>query len=632
MLTSSRRRYSSKGMGRRCLPSLLCLLAATCWGQLLGIHQVQGDGNRSPHEGERVRVRGVVTGVSTSGFFLQDVQPDQDPRTSEGLFVYLGAPPVVSPGKVVEVEGLVREYVPAADPACPPLTELVSPRWEVVGTAELPPPVSLTVDLPNGWELTQLEALEGMRVEVEELVVSGPTLGSVDETAMLASSRGVFFGVVAGRPRPFREPGFPPWDPVPAGNPPLFDGNPEVLRVDSLCLLGGRPLDTAAGSLVRGLRGPLTFASRRYTLCPEAEPTLLPPLPPPPAPPPPPGTLLLASWNLQRFFDDQNDPMRDEPVLSPEAFHRRVKKLVRALADFCQLPQVLLLQEVENQAVLAALAERLGREAQARWGETTGFSTYFVPGSDGSGLGLGLLVADQRRGVRVQVRETRAVLGAEELANPDGSRSPLFDRPPLFALLHLSAPRRQALTLAVVGVHLRSMNGLLSLEPGSRGWPTEGARVRAKRAGQAEALARFVSQFQGQNLLVVGDFNAFEFSDGVVDVVGTVAGFPDPQVVLPTGDWVSGDLLVLTHRELASQRFSYVYDGSAQALDHALASQELAALGLQLWRPRLAADWPEVARNGDGPWRVSDHDPLLVWLPLPRVPARALPRPRRSRP
>lgn len=620
-------------MGRRCLPVGLWFLAACGWAQLLPIHQLQGTGNRSPYEGQWVRVRAVVTGATLTGFFLQEPEPDEDPRTSEGLFVYQGAPPAVSPGQVVEVEGLVREYVPAADPASPPLTELVSPRVEVVGTAPLPEPVVLSPELPNGRELTQLEALEGMRVAVEELVVTGPTLGSVDEWTMLASSRGVFFGVVAGRPRPFREPGFPPWDPVPAGNPPLFDGNPEVLRVDSLCLLGGKALDAAAGSLVRGLRGPLTFSFRRYTLCPEAEPTRRSPLPPPPAPDPPPGTLLLASWNLQRFFDDQDDPMREEPVLSPEAFHRRLEKLARALADFCQLPQVLLLQEVESQAVLAALAERLAREAQARWGEATSFTTYFVPGHDSSGLGLGLLVASERRGVRVQVRELRAVLDEEELPNPDGSRSRLFDRPPLFARLHLSAPRRQALTLALVGVHLRSMNGLLSPEPGGRGWPSEGARVRAKRAGQAEALARLVDQSQRESLLLVaGDFNAFEFSDGVVDVVGTVAGSPDPQVVLPTGDWVSRDLLVLTHREPASQRYSYVHDGSAQALDHALASQELAALGLQVWRPRLAADWPEVARNGDGPWRVSDHDPLLVWLPLPRIPTRALPREPRSRP
>jgi len=45
-------------------------------------------------------------------------------------------------------------------------------------------------------------------------------------------------------------------------------------------------------------------------------------------------------------------------------------------------------------------------------------------------------------------------------------------------------------------------------------------RVRAKRAAQAEFLANLLQSHQaaGENVISVCDCNAFEFSDGYVDV------------------------------------------------------------------------------------------------------------------
>src|SRR6188768_1972400 len=67
-----------------------------CGGAALGIAEVQGAGPVSPELARSVTVEGRVTWVRAeadepAGFFLQAIQPDGDPRTSEGLLVLLPA-------------------------------------------------------------------------------------------------------------------------------------------------------------------------------------------------------------------------------------------------------------------------------------------------------------------------------------------------------------------------------------------------------------------------------------------------------------------------------------------------------------------------------------------------------------
>ena len=75
-----------------------------------------------------------------------------------------------------------------------------------------------------------------MRVHVDVLNVVGPTDGNVNEAAATSTSNGIFFGILPGVARPFREPGVQLPDPLPAGAPanvPRFDTNPELICVDS---------------------------------------------------------------------------------------------------------------------------------------------------------------------------------------------------------------------------------------------------------------------------------------------------------------------------------------------------------------------------------------------------------------
>ena len=63
--------------------------------------------------------------------------------------------------------------------------------------------------------------------------------------------------------------------------------------------------------------------------------------------------------------------------------------------------------------------------------------------------------------------------------------------------------------------------------------------------------------------------------------------------------------------------YSYVFDGSAQSLDHALADAALAAAapGARMEEAHVNADFAEVVRNDDGTVaRLSDHDPLVTYF------------------
>ena len=145
--------------------------------------------------------------------------------------------------------------------------------------------------------------------------------------------------------------------------------------------------------------------------------------------------------------------------------------------------------------------------------------------------------------------------------------------------------------------------------------------MRAKRAAQAEFLASLISRRldvnPNESLLVVGDMNAFEFNDGYVDVVGTIRGAPAPrdQVVARRGISSTPTSVNLADTTPADVRYTYVFDGTAQVLDHMLASRALLPAVTAFGFVRGNADAPEVWRSDPSrPERISDHDPALVYI------------------
>ena len=73
--------------------------------------------------------------------------------------------------------------------------------------------------------------------------------------------------------------------------------------------------------------------------------------------------------------------------------------------------------------------------------------------------------------------------------------------------------------VTVIVNHLRSLSGIDG---------TDGDRIRAKRRAQAEFLAALIQAHQAtERVISIGDYNAFPFNDGFVDVVGTIKGTAD---------------------------------------------------------------------------------------------------------
>ena len=148
--------------------------------------------------------------------------------------------------------------------------------------------------------------------------------------------------------------------------------------------------------------------------------------------------------------------------------------------------------------------------------------------------------------------------------------------------------------------------------------------MRAKRRAQAESLANLVQSRQtadpNEHIVLVGDFNAFQFNDGYGDSIGTIKGTPAPcnEVVLCSADLVNPDLVDLVDTVAAPDRYSYSFDGNAQVLDHELITQNLMPRFDALRFGRIDADFPDSLRNDPNrPERISDHDPAVVYFNFP---------------
>ncbi len=97
----------------------------------ISIHYIQGAGHRSPLSGCSVSgIQGIVTLVTSNGFFMQDPHPDNDNRTSEGILVYTGSSPKnVKKGDLAYVNGTVKEYFQSGKPLGLSVTEIINPIY-----------------------------------------------------------------------------------------------------------------------------------------------------------------------------------------------------------------------------------------------------------------------------------------------------------------------------------------------------------------------------------------------------------------------------------------------------------------------------------------------------------------------
>jgi hypothetical protein len=91
-------------------------------------------------------------------------------------------------------------------------------------------------------------------------------------------------------------------------------------------------------------------------------------------------------------------------------------------------------------------------------------------------------------------------------------------------------------------------------------------------------------------------------------------------VVLANSDVVTPDLINLTEGVIASERYSFVFEGSAQVLDHILMTQNLQSIFSRIHYARNDADFPESLRNDPTrSERISDHDMPVAYFRFPMI-------------
>jgi predicted extracellular nuclease len=619
----------------------------------LPIHTIQGSKSLtatsiSPYAGQTVTTEGIVTGIGTAGYFIQtrDVDADSAPSTPEGIYVYTGTgkvPAGAVVGNYVQITGAISTY-PSAASSHTPATEISTTAATVLATSQpLPTPVTITPSMltPSGG-LYQLTPYEGMRVSIASLTSISGTGGSLTSEANEAeASNGQFYAVLTGTPRPFREPGIDIRD-AQTGLPAdvaHFDDNPERILVDS-DFLGGAAVDLSTGAVLPGVTGILDFTyssdsyydPSRLLLDPGYDRSIITAgMTVQPAPDAASNEFRVAAFNVERFFNPNvADDIDYNPVtgktgkssavdVTQAAYNNRLAKVSLAIRHVLGSPDIVALEEVENQSVVADIAARISADAQAAetedpqyvaYGTGTGYAPYT---NDIGGISIGFLVKSTAEMLNIEQ------LGANTLfTDPrDGvTQQTLNDRPPL--VLHAGIKRTGATDYPVTVIvnHLRSLS--------SENDPSSGVFVRTKKELQAEFLANLIQGYQqaGEHVVSVGDYNAFEFSDGYIDILGTITNqgvLPSTQVVQPG---VEG-LVVPPATDLATllpsdQRWSYQEFGNAQILDHIVATADLVSKGAHMAYAHLNADQPAIDYNDSTiPARTSDHDGAVGYFHLP---------------
>ena len=621
--------------------TVLLLTLASYAQREYAIAEIQGNKNLSPLDNQIVRTQGVVTARAKTGFFIQtpDDKTDTDHNSSEGIFVFTKdtPPSEAAVGNLVSVTGTVDEFKLRSDPNTLTVTEISfreSDAIKIISKNNLiPKPVTLTAADFKPNTIDQLERFEGMRVQVAELIVCAPTDGRVDIKSATAQPDGVFYGVVKGLPRPFREPGLDIFNLIFAGEnyreklkteaPKLavFDSNPERLRIESASQENAKPIDVPANTELRNVVGVMHYVRRTYTILVDADsrPAVANAVKPLAMPALPAKQFSVAGMNLENFFDDTDDPDVREDVLTPEAFQMRLKKVSTAVRDVMHSPDVIGTVEVENLSTLKRLAERINADALAAGKPDPKYEAYLVDGNDGRGIDNGFLI----RSSRVKVLESKQLGKEDKYTNPDtGEDNYVNDRPPLLLRASIADPSSgQAMNITIIVNHLKSFLGYDD--------PKQMANVRLKKKLQAEFLAKLVQGRLKANsterIILVGDFNSYQFNDGVMDMIGTIKGKPatKDEVLIASDDLLDPDLIDLIDLIKPDQRYSYTYEGNAQALDHILVTENLKGNVKGFGFARVNADFPESLR-GDAARveRFSDHDPAVAYFSLDAPPAK----------
>jgi len=579
-------------------------IALAVEGPLVAIHDIQGAAQISPLSGHTVSTNGVVTARSTSGFWMQDQSPDASPATSEGIFVFTSSSPTANVGDAVHVNARVQEFRPGgATNANLATTELSSATVTVVSSGNplpapttvgsggrVPPSTVIEDDATGNVETSGVfdpasdgldfwESLEGMRVQLNDAVAVGPTnafgetqiVGDDGANASVRTARG---GLLA-RPNDF---------------------NPERVVLDNL--LVPTPTVNVGDHYLGPIVGVLDYNFGNFFV----EATQVPPVAhdgvtPETTSAQGPDQLALATFNVEN--------------LAPSDPQSKFDRLAGLVVNNLRSPDLISVEEVQDNSgatddgvvaadqtlakLVAAIAAAGGPAYDWREIDPANDRDGGQPGGNIRQVFLfrsdrGLAFVDRPGGDATTADAVTGSGASAHLTLSPGRVDPTSpawnsSRKPLAGEFTFDGHH-----LFVIANHFNSKGGDDPLE-GRFQPPTRSSEVQ--RHQQAQIVHDFVAQILAAdpdaNVVVDGDLNDFEFSDTVS--------------ILEAG--VLTDLIDTLPQ---NERYSYVFEGNSQTLDHILVSDRLATLPLAYDVVHVNAEFADQA---------SDHDPSVARLPLP---------------
>ena len=563
----------------------------------LALGAVQGRGARSPLEGKRVDVQGVVTGnfvAGLDGFFLQDAagEDDGDPLTSDAVFVQWprGSEPKVRRGDRVRVAGNVAERGNGDDVQTVIEATEVAPlgRGAVQAHVIEQPPAALA-----DWE-----RLEGMWLRFGvPLTVSGN--GSLLRFGEIVAS----FGGRQWQPTERHPPG-------PQAKVALDDALRRRLILDdnrdgefpeklwflpaglsaAAPLRSGSELHEVEGVLEQryGWRLQLTASLDRIEQAMRPEAPKLP------------DGLRVGSFNVLNWFNGDGRGKGFPTARGASDAQEAQRQIDKLAASFGALrPDVAAVMELENdgfdaRSSIATLVAALNAKHGA--GEYA-----FVDAGEGPGV-------DQ---IRVGIVYRPSAL------KPVGKFATLatgaFAERNRVPLVQAFAPVAGGEPFVVVANHFKSKGSCdEALDEGDQDRRDGQGCWNATRVKAAQELAAWLATDptgHGARTLILGDLNSY--------------GQEDPVRALRDAGWRDAFEIVGAKRP-----YSFVWNGWTGRLDHAFASDALAPFVAHAMEWHVNADESEAfdynREKRPAGWyaadayRSSDHDPLIVVLDFAR--------------
>jgi predicted extracellular nuclease len=579
------------------------------------IHDIQGAGRVSPIVGQNVtNVPGIVTAVRVTGgsrgFWCQDPTADADPLTSEGLFVFTGSTsPTVVIGDSVLVSGRVSEYRPTT--GAQTLTELGGAITTTRLSSGNALPAAVPVAFPDAYTKSgdlQAQALEPSSYVLDWLEVHEGMRITVAEDTRLISPVDTQFSELWVTLKPGQ-------NPTPRGGS-LYraydDPNSGRLMISAL---NGAPAANVGSTLAAGTTGPLDYQSfggyvvqatqlgtitegglkRQKVLPPKKQ-----------------GDLSVATYNVQNLA-----------ATNPAA---KFARLAEGVVTNLGTPDILALEEIQDNngatddGVVTAdeTVAKFIAAIQAAGGPTYAWRSI-DPNNDTDGGEPGgnirqvflfnparVTFVDRPGGdanTAVSVVRARPTSNQISLSVSPGRIDPTSDawgssRKPLVGEFLYGGKQ-----LFVIANHFNSKGGDAPLTAAVQP-PVRSSEVQ--RIKQATEVHDFVKDLSDKSagraqVIVLGDLNDYQFS-------------PALQTVTDNGTL----LKTLIDTLPADQRYSYIFDGNSQVLDHILISPAIKGYSYGV-----------VHINAEFSDQTSDHDPQIVRIltgcDVNPLPTRCLP-------